>query len=237
MAILNWFGRDEVIGSRVLVCALDPRFDDLLKADSQIYSKFYTFTDLKICSNIQQLNHLMNQSFDLIHLFAEVSSEGLVISSNGECITGTQLIAACCGANVKVLWLANDNEPEGYVKGFNVRKKRINLVMTIHRNGSKFPDFLEKLLSRMAYGDTMPVAWADLAPQVRRGLAHKDLPDCIFYAGRGGRDTALIADFLVLAQRQDMVIARLRITRCANRASIHCTSLALQSFRCRGRPS
>jgi hypothetical protein len=30
-----------------------------------------------------------------------------------------------------------------------------------------------------------------------------------------------------------MVIARLRITRCANRASIHCASLALQRFRCR----
>ena len=41
MGILDLFRKDEVRGAKVLVCALDNRFDDLLKKDSEVYGRYY----------------------------------------------------------------------------------------------------------------------------------------------------------------------------------------------------
>jgi len=42
MGILDFFRKekDEVSGAKVLVCALDSRFDDLLKEDSAVYGEY-----------------------------------------------------------------------------------------------------------------------------------------------------------------------------------------------------
>jgi hypothetical protein len=48
-----------------------------------------------------------------------------------------------------------------------------------------FPSFLQQLLFRMACGDTMPLAWNDICPQIPRS-DHPDAPESIFFAGRGG---------------------------------------------------
>lgn len=58
-------------------------------------------------------------------------------------------------------------------------------MMTIKRKGANFPGFLQKLLSRVAYGETMPVAWSHFCPQIP-GLGHAYATDSIFFAGRGG---------------------------------------------------
>lgn len=109
-----------------------------------------------------------------------------VLAHNGPgTFTGTDLLQKCCDFNVKLLWVASDNPPDRYITGFKARGKCINLVMTIDRNGSKFPIFREKLLFRMYYGDTMPVAWVDLCPQGPPSLS-SDAPSTIFFAGRGG---------------------------------------------------
>jgi hypothetical protein len=121
----------------------------------------------------------------MVHLLCDVTEKGTIADSNGVEITGTELIQHCCDQNVKLLWLASDNPPERYIKGFRARGKRLNLVMTLKRKGSNFPGFLQKLLSRMAYGDTMHVAWNDLCPQIP-GSDHPDATDSIFFAGRGG---------------------------------------------------
>jgi hypothetical protein len=41
----------------------------------------------------------------------------------------------------------------------------------------------------------MPRVWSDLAPQLG-GVAHENLPECIFFAGRG-RDRGLTAKLLL----------------------------------------
>jgi hypothetical protein len=114
-----------------------------------------------------------------------VTDRGTIVDSNGKEITGTELIQTCCDQNVKLLWIASDNPSERYIKGFGARGKRLNLVMTLERKGPNFPEFLQKLLFRMFYGDTMPVAWNDLCPQIP-GSDHPSMPESIFFAGRGG---------------------------------------------------
>lgn len=185
MSLFDLFRKDEVIGAKVLVCALQTGFDDLLEQDHEVYRQYYPATSKAIFPSIEALSGGIGQGFDVIHLLCDVSDRGTIMDSNGKEITGTDLIHTCCDQNVKLLWIASDNPSERYITGFGARGKRLNLVMTLRRKGSDFPDFLQKLLFRMFYGDTMPVAWNDLCPQIP-GSDHPGMPDSIFFAGRGG---------------------------------------------------
>jgi hypothetical protein len=185
MGILDLFRKDEIFGPKVLVCALDSRFDELLKSDSEVYGQYYRATTTAVFPSVRALLGHFEQKYDIVHLLCDVTANGTITDASGEEITGTEIIQRCCDQNVKLLWSASDNPPERYIKGFGARGKRLNLVMTLTRKGPNFPSFLQKLLSRMAYGDTMPVAWNDLCPQIP-GSDHPDAPESIFFAGRGG---------------------------------------------------
>ncbi len=176
---------DEVTGTKVLLCTLGQKFGRLLRDDRISYSRFYPAVTATDFSTIKQLSQAIEKRYDIVHLFYDVSTSGMVVDGRGNTITGTSLIEKCADSDVKLLWIANENNSEGYIKGFKLAGKRINLVMTISRNGSKFSAFFEKLLSTLSRGETMPVAWAALAPQAP-GRSHQDLPSCIFAAGRPG---------------------------------------------------
>jgi hypothetical protein len=187
MGIFDLFrkNRDEVNGAKVLVCALDNRFDDLLKGDSEIYGRYYRATTRSILPSVEALLGRLEQKYDIVHLICEVAENGTITDSGGHEITGTELVQRCCYQNVKLLWSAGENLPERYIKGFGARGKRLNLVMTLKRKGPNFSRFLQELLSRMADGETMPVAWNDISPQIP-GSVRPDAPESIFFAGRGG---------------------------------------------------
>jgi hypothetical protein len=182
--------KDEIHGTRVLVCAIDRRFDELLKQDSEIYERYYRATTADALPNIQALTGRLGQGFDIVHLVADVTDAGTIRDASGHEITGTEFIQCCCDHDVKLLWAAADNPPERYIKGFATRGNRLNLVMTLNRKGPNFASFLQNLLSRMACGDTMPIAWNGICPQIPH-LNPKDVPESIFFAGRG--DVKLLA--------------------------------------------
>ncbi|GAC1433198.1 MAG: hypothetical protein NVS1B11_12940 [Terriglobales bacterium] len=179
MGLLDFF-KDEVFGSKVLVCSLDHQFDEFVKTDSQIYKLFYPSTEVVVFDSGRELIGALRQRYDIIHFFGDVLSSDTPADS----FTGAELLRECCTTDVKLLWLASSNPPDSYINSFKARGKRINLVMTLDRNGSAFPIFLEKLLFRMFHGDPMPVAWADLCPQIPK-YSHPDTPSSVFFAGRG----------------------------------------------------
>jgi hypothetical protein len=174
---------DEVTGTKVFLCTLGQKFAQFLRDDRTSYSRFYPAVTATDFSTIKQLSQAIEKGYDIVHLFCEVSPSGMIVDGRGNTTTGTSLIEKCSDSDVKLLWIASENKAEGYIKGFKLAGKHINLVMTISRNGPKFSAFLEKLLSKLSRGETMPVAWAALAPQAP-GRSQQDLPSCIFAAGR-----------------------------------------------------
>ena len=173
----------EARGTRVLICGLDRKFRELIDTDAKVYSQFYPSTTIAPCTTIHELLRTI-VGHDIVHLFVDVSPIGLITDASASEISGTDLIDKCCDSGVKLLWIASDNKPEGYIKGFKPLKP-LNLVMTIRRNGPAFAAFLGQLLSRISGGEVMPNAWAALAPQIPGDPNHARLPDTIFSAGLG----------------------------------------------------
>jgi hypothetical protein len=190
LRIKSLFGKhareENVVGTKILVASLDPRFAELQKIDSTSYSRFYRAPTIAVFAGVQELLETIGKGYDIVHLFCDVSQHGTIIGSNGTTGTGASLIQSCCDSDVKLLWVASENKPDGYIKGFRTDGKRLNLVMTMSRNSSKFSAFLEKILSKMSAGETMPVAWVAVAPQSLQDPRHQESPACIFAAGRGG---------------------------------------------------
>lgn len=185
MGILDLFRKDEVTSSKVLVCSLDPRFADWLKMDSGVYKRFYASTTSTAFANVADLTQALNQKYDIVHVLCSLNATGAITDGIGGSISGTDLIGKCSEGNVKLLWIAANNAPDAYIKGFNARGRKINVVMVIDRRGPFFSPFLNNLLAKMSGGEAMPIAWNHLNPQVPNSV-HPDAPDAIFFAGRGG---------------------------------------------------
>jgi hypothetical protein len=187
LGILDLFRKSSqksvVHDTKVLVCGLHPKFADQIESDSQIYSRFYPSTKTTSFTRIDDLLTAIRGN-DIVHLFADVSATGMMVDENGGELLGTDLIRKCGDLDVKLLWVASDNKPDGYIKGFKPVKP-LNLVMTLDRNGTNFTAFLGQLLSEMTNGKTMPTAWAVLSPQNRNDPRQARLPATIFSAGRG----------------------------------------------------
>ena len=187
MGLRDWFKSGAAGGrsSKVLVCSLDERFDRLSAADFEIYSRFYPTPTLMDGATVQQMQAALKRKFDVVHLLCNVEANGAVVDSRGVRMSGEALIEDCLASDVKLLWIAADNAADRYIKALAAasRGKRINLVMSLERRGERFSVFLDRLLSRMASGETMPNAWVELCPQAE-GPWQKELPSSIFSAGR-----------------------------------------------------
>ena len=88
MGILDLSHKDEVRGAKVLVCALDNRFDDLLKGDAEVYGRYYRATTTTVFPGIQALLGGLEQKYDIVHLICDVSADGAIADTSGEEITG-----------------------------------------------------------------------------------------------------------------------------------------------------
>jgi hypothetical protein len=178
---------EEVSSTKILVAFSDPKFQEIADADARSYSLFYSAPTVKRFESFDELFSKIREKYDVIHLFCDVSEDGKVVDRDRRKIEGAALIQTCCDANVKMLWLASENHPERFRKAFeSSTNKPLNLVLTVDRRDTRFPVFLEKLLQKMASGETMPAAWVSLSPQNSKDPRSQEGPSCIFAAGRGG---------------------------------------------------
>ena len=179
MGLFDAFKKEEVVGTKILVCALDARFQPLLNSDSQQYKRLYPTTSANLFAAAPAFTQALAQAYDIVHFYGDVAADGTI----GGGMSGAQLLDACVAANVKLLWIANDNKPENYAKAFDARGKKINLITTLRRLGPYFPLFLGNLLEKTSAGEPLDKAWETLNPKGGDSV-QPDTPECTFHGGR-----------------------------------------------------
>jgi hypothetical protein len=165
----------------VLVCSIGTSSEAELAEDAAVYQRFFQNTAVRPSLDMASLMQALTDGYSIVHILANVDAQGRVASTD---TTGAALIAHATANGTKLLWLASSNAPDGYIAGFQPGKHRINVVMTIDRQGAALPKFLNDLLARMQRGMKMPMAWNDIAPQIP-GSVQPDTPEKIYAAGYG----------------------------------------------------
>jgi len=155
----------------------------MANADCRCYSQLYPAPTESVFESAQELVAAFGKGYDVVHVFCDVTPHGNITDVQGQ-ETATRPMETCSDSDVKLLWLASENKPEGYIKGFKTAQKPLNLVLALDRMGSRFSNFLENLLRKMSAGETMPVAWVSFSPQDSNDPPSQDAPACIFAAGR-----------------------------------------------------
>jgi len=166
---------------KVLICNVGSAISQGLEADSAVYRKYYGTVDSQSVRGKSELLSALESGSDIVHMFSRCSPDGVLSDLEEGTADGTDLIRACVKYGTKLLWIATANDSSCYIKGFRAKGSPLNLIMTLNRRGDRFPDFLDRLLSRVSSGEKLPQAWMALAPQ-KGGPPTSDLPDCIFFA-------------------------------------------------------
>lgn len=125
----------------------------------------------------------LGEGFDIVHLFAEIQNDGSITVANGTKVEGAAIVQRCCNSGVKLLWIANSNPPQSYLRGFKLQSGRLNLIMTIDRKGDQFIAFLANLLTKLKNKESLPKAWVSLAPQDSRDPKNIEGPQMICAIG------------------------------------------------------
>jgi hypothetical protein len=184
MGLLDAFKKDEVVGTKVLICALGGDFEGLPKKDEGTYRRFYPATTALNATSVADVKQAISQKSDVVHLFCNVDPQGLIADASGGRITGTELLQACVEAGVKLLWVASDNFADPYNTGFKPKGLKLNVVLTERRLGPNFSLFLDNLLTKLAAGESFAKAWKVASTPEGRSV-QPDVPHTITSLGRG----------------------------------------------------
>ena len=114
---------------------------------------------------------------DVLFLYATLGEAGALIG------TDRYLRATIRESRAKIVVVASEN-PDPKPSKPGPGDARANLVITLQRNGDKFPRFIRELFTRMKKGQTMPMAWVKIVPQ-GPSPKHDDCPGTIFLMEAG----------------------------------------------------
>jgi hypothetical protein len=185
MGLLDAFRKDEVVGTKVLVCSLGPNFDELRKNDERIYKRFYPATTSVAAPTVAELKQAVGQRYDIVHVCCEVDAQGSIADGSGARMTGAELLEACVASEAKVLWIASDNFADPYNAGFKPKGLKLNVVLTERRLGPNFNLFLDNLLTKTSAGESFSKAWSVVSKPEGKSV-QPDVPHTITLLGRGG---------------------------------------------------
>jgi hypothetical protein len=189
MGIFDSFRKEEVTGSKVLVGQLGTgqgtKFDDELKSDSRVYKRFYPAASSATFTSVAELRGAIAHKYDILHLFCDIGSGGVISDASGDRITGAELLAGAVDSGVKLLWIGSDNPQEAYDTGFKTKGLKLNTVLTLRRLGNNTSLFLDSLLAKMQTGETFSKAWS-IASNPEGKSVQPDVPHVVVALGRGG---------------------------------------------------
>ncbi len=183
MGIFDSFRKDEVTGTRVLVCQIGTRNDEHLKSDLRVYKRFYPSAAGATFTTVAELRGAIQHKYDILHLFCDLGPDGAIADASGDRISGADLLSQAVAGDVKVLWIGNDNPQDAYQAGFKTKGVKLNVVLTLRRLGNNTSLFLDGLFAKAAAGETFAKAW-DAAQPAGKSV-QPDVPHTISSLGRG----------------------------------------------------
>jgi len=184
MGLLDAFRKDEVVGTKALVCALGAKHEDLGKNDERIYKRFYPATDSFVATTIAELRNVLTKGYDIVHLLCDVDLQGALSDPTGARLPGAELLKICVDSGVKLLWIATDNFAEQYNAGFQPKGMKLNVVLTERRLGPNCSLFIDNLLTKLSAGESFSKAW-NVASKPEGKSVQPDVPHTITFLGRG----------------------------------------------------
>jgi hypothetical protein len=162
-----------------------------MDVDRAAYSQFYSRVSAKTVGNLKELTEYINSSSpDLLHLFVDLDQQGNVFDDAQQKMKFGELQTLAQNRGANYIFFAKDNPGSGYSAGPRPELTS-NLIMTLERKGSNFPEFLSKVFSQVSKGETLPMAWNKVSPQIP-GKVHKDSPEV--FAGMGAGNVVLKGD-------------------------------------------
>jgi hypothetical protein len=116
---------------------------------------------------------------DVLFIYCNFSPQG----TSSEAVASPRDLIKAAHAYIAVF--ASENDGDAYIKRMGKRSEwGANIVMVLNRNGDKFTAFFQRLFTAMFEGQTMPMAWVQLAPQ-GPSPKHAENPSSIFAAEAG----------------------------------------------------
>jgi len=185
MGLLDAFRKDEVTGTKVLVCALGAQHEDLRKNDERIYKRFYPNTTSQTVSSVGDLKGLLKQGFEIVHLLCDVDAQGSLTDIAGAKISGAELLQTCLDSGTKLFWIASDNFADPYNVGFKPKGMKMNVILTERRLGPNCSLFIDSLLTKLSAGESFSKAWNVVSKPEGKSV-QPDVPHTITSSGRGG---------------------------------------------------
>jgi hypothetical protein len=184
----NMFGlfnrsKNTVKNPKILLASIGASDETFFAADREIYKSYFSdITEHKAATVSDFFDFIGGKTFDIVHLFAEIKTNGTI-----EDVSGQEILENLSQAQTKVVLFASGNSGDSYIAFYPKRGAEninpMNAVMTLDRKGDLFPKFFKSIFGFMVSGDTMPQAWVKLAPQ-NSNIEH-DAPETIFSAGFG----------------------------------------------------
>jgi hypothetical protein len=163
---------------KILLLQLGHTTDKALETDTKIYSGFYTNVTVRTVDTIKELRDFIAlNSFHLVHFLVDIDAAGNVFDSSGNLIGLKELASLVHSRDARYIMyimFAKDN-PNGYsgpsAKGLDIQA---NVVMTLDRKGNNFADFFTNIFSRVSKGNTLPMVWHKISPQIPNRDTAKD---------------------------------------------------------------
>ena len=184
MGLLDAFRKDEVTGTKALVCALGAQHEELRRNDERIYRRFYSSTTSQSVTSTSDLKALLKQGFDIVHLLCNIDAQGDVADDAGGKISGTDLLHTCLDSGTKLFWIASDNFADPYNTGFKPKGMKMNVILTERRLGPNCSLFIDSLLTKLSSGESFSKAW-NVVSRPEGKSVQPDVPHVITSLGRG----------------------------------------------------
>ena len=113
---------------------------------------------------------------EVLMIYCDLQKDGVIVGHS------KSLREIIDDAKAAIVIVGSENSADAYTAAAKpTGRGKANLVMTLKRNGSAFTSFFTALFTRMFAGQSMLLAWVELAPQIP-DATHDSCPATIFVA-------------------------------------------------------